>query len=104
MLCRICASWTSILALLLGLAAAGLCLALLAAWSGVYNVAASSGHWAVVDVLLRFGMKNSVEARVPDVEPPPLDDPDLVRLGAPHFYGGCPTFPGPPGHSLAPHP
>lgn len=89
MLCRICASWTSILALLLGLAAAGLCLALLAAWSGVYNVAASSGHWAVVDALLRFGMKNSVETRAPDIEPPPLDDPDLVRLGAAHFYGGC---------------
>ena len=102
MLRRIRASWTSILALLFGLAVAGFCLALLAAWSGVYNVAASSGHWAVVDAMLRFGMKNSVERRAPDVEPPPLDDPDLIRLGAAHFYGGCAYCHGAPGDLVDP--
>jgi hypothetical protein len=26
------------------------------AWSGVYNIAASRGHWAAVEWLLEFGM------------------------------------------------
>ncbi len=85
-----------------GLAVAGLCLALLAVWSGVYNVAASSGHWAVVDALLRFGMRSSVEARAPDIEPPPLEDPDFVRLGAAHFYGACAYCHGGPGDRIDP--
>ena len=42
---------------------AGLALALfLFAWSGLYNVAASRGHWAIVEWLLAFGMRNSVES------------------------------------------
>ena len=35
----------------------------LVAWSGIFNVAASRGHWAVVDWFLAFGMRNSVELR-----------------------------------------
>ena len=35
---------------------------ILFAWSGFYNVAASRGHWYIVDRFLRFGMENSVKA------------------------------------------
>jgi cytochrome c553 len=72
------------------------------AWSGLYNVAASHGHWYVVDRFLRFGMENSVRARAPDVKPPALDDPDLVRLGGAHYHGCCAFCHGAPGSRSSP--
>jgi cytochrome c553 len=59
------------------------------AWVGVYDVAASRGHWAIVEWFLAFGMRNSVETRALAIKPPPLDDPNLVQLGAAHFHSGC---------------
>lgn len=95
-------SATRVLAALAALAVVGLCVIVLAAWSGVYNVAASRGHWAVVDLFLRFAMRNSVQAHAPDIQPPRLDDADLVRLGAGHFYGGCAYCHGAPGTPINP--
>lgn len=79
------------------LALAGLGFVALAAWSGIYNVAASRGHWLVTDRLLRFGMENSVETHASAIAAPKLDDPDLVRLGAGHFLTGCASCHGAPG-------
>ena len=45
------------LSVVFALAAAGL----LFSWSGIYSVAASEGHLAIVDWFLRFSMKNSVK-------------------------------------------
>ena len=71
-------------------AAAGIAVAGFAfAWSGAYNVAASQGHWAVVEWALRFGMRNSVALRAPTATLPMLGDPHLVRLGAAHFEISC---------------
>ena len=47
----------------------------LLAWSGIYNVAASTGHWAVVDWFLAFGMRNSVDLRANAITAPVLDHP-----------------------------
>lgn len=59
-------------------------------WSGFYNVAASSDHWAVTTWILEQVRVRSIAVRSYFVEkPPPLDDPDLVRLGAGHYEGGC---------------
>ena len=69
----------------------------LLAWSGVYNIAASQGHWAVVEWFLQFGMKNSVELRAKGIEAPPLDHPDLHSLGAGHFHRACVHCHGAPG-------
>ena len=71
--------------------------AVIFAWSGVYNVAASSGHLWITDLFLRFGMENSVKARAPDIPPPPLADANLIQLGAGHFHGGCAYCHGAPG-------
>jgi cytochrome c553 len=71
--------------------------AVLFAWSGIYNVATSSGHWALMDWFLRFGMRNSVELRAATIDAPPLDDQDLVALGAGHFHLGCAYCHGTPG-------
>jgi cytochrome c553 len=72
---------------------------MLFAWSGVYSVAASEGHLAIVDWFLRFSMRNSVKKHSSGIEPPQrLDDPALVRLGAAHYYSGCMPCHGGPGH------
>jgi cytochrome c553 len=75
---------------------------LLFAWSGAYNVAASRGHWAIVEWLLTVVMRNSVEKRSLAIATPPLDDPDLIRLGAAHFHGGCAPCHGAPGIPISP--
>ena len=74
----------------------------LIAWSGVYNVAASRGHWAIVEWLLTFGMRNSVEMHALGIETPPLDSADLYRLGAGHFHSGCAYCHGAPGVPMSP--
>jgi cytochrome c553 len=85
---------------LVGLAVAVPLAAVLVAWSGVYNVAASSGHLRITDIFLRFGMEHSVRARAPNVTPPALDNPDLIRLGAGHFHSGCAYCHGAPGIAI----
>ncbi|RCS25671.1 cytochrome C [Phyllobacterium salinisoli] len=59
-------------------------------WSGVYNVAATREHFAITTWLLETLRRQSVETYSYFVEsPPPLDDPDLISLGAAHYEGGC---------------
>jgi cytochrome c553 len=94
--------WTWVLYTLLGLAVVVPLLGVLFAWSGVYSVAASRGHWFVTDMFLRFGMKNSVRRHAPDIQPPALDDPDLIRLGAGHFHSGCAYCHGAPDVAISP--
>lgn len=77
-------------------------LALLVAYSGLYNVAASAGHAPWIDRFLALGMRRSVIMHSLSVERPELDSPGLVRLGAGHFHVGCgnchgsPSAPGNP--------
>lgn len=83
--------------------AGGLALgAVLLAWSGLYDVAASRGHWAIVERFLAFGMRNSIALRAMAVTLPPLDRPDLVVLGAGHFHSGCALCHGAPGIAASP--
>lgn len=68
------------------------------AWSGLYSIAASRGHWAIVELALSFIMRNSVETHALAVPPPPpLDNPDLEILGAGYFHRGCAPCHGAPG-------
>ncbi len=91
------ASWQRLAGVAAAASLAAICGGLLFAWSGAYNVAASRDHWAITELLLRFGMENSVEARAPAAAlPRPLDE-DAVRLGAGHFQQGCSFCHGAPG-------
>jgi cytochrome c553 len=84
-------------------AAAGVALlGFLFAWSGLYSIAASRGHWAVMEWLLTFGMRNSVKTHAYAIVAPPLDNADLVRLGAGHFHSGCAFCHGAPGVPISP--
>lgn len=68
------------------------------AWSGLFNVAASRGHFAAIELALSFVMRNSVETHALTVPaPPPLDPPDLAILGAGYFQRGCAPCHGAPG-------
>lgn len=62
------------------------------AWSGLYSVAASKGHFAAMSWLLELGMRSSVRTHSAGVAEPfagRLADPDLVRLGAGHYHTVC---------------
>ncbi|CAA7612893.1 c-type cytochrome [Magnetospirillum sp. UT-4] len=83
-----------ILGLLVALGAVG---ALLFAWSGLYNVAASVPHWPPTRWLIEFGLENSVETHARGIEVPPLDDPALVHAGLGHYEGACQPCHGAPG-------
>jgi len=80
---------TTVLVLALG--------AFLFAASGLYSVAASRGHFAITALLLEFAMRRSVATHSLLVTEPDLRDPDLIRLGAGHFHGGCAPCHGAPG-------
>lgn len=63
--------------------------ALLIAWSGIINLAASSGHWPITAWFLHYTFQQSVETRTIGLKPPALDDPALVLRGAGHYESGC---------------
>jgi cytochrome c553 len=76
--------------------------AILFAWSGLYDIAASGGHWKIVEKFLEFGMRNSVKTNAAGINAPQLDDPNLIRLGAGHFHRGCAFCHGAPGMPVNP--
>src|SRR5690606_35032220 len=82
----------------LGVVAGGL----LVAWSGVYNIAASKGHWAITRAFLSFGMRNSIEFHAAATKAPALDHIALVQRGAGHYQGGCAPCHGAPGEPPSP--
>lgn len=72
-------------------------------WSGLFNVAATSGHWPITDWFLHYVMINSVKTRSITVETPKnLDDPALIARGAGHYASGCASCHGAPGRPRNP--
>lgn len=76
--------------------------ALLFAWSGVYNVAATKGHWPITRWFLQFALENSVETHSMGIAIPELDDAQLVLKGAGHFETGCAPCHSAPGRPRSP--
>jgi cytochrome c553 len=73
------------------------------AWSGVFNVGASGGHWAVTDWFLHWVMRNSVRTHALAVEAPPdLENRALLARGAGHYAVGCAACHGAPGEPQNP--
>lgn len=71
-------------------------------FSGFYNVSAIRQHFDITSLLLDAVRRQSVRTHTIGMQAPPLDDPDMVRLGAAHFAGGCAFCHGAPGRE--PHP
>lgn len=59
------------------------------AWSGLMGIGARSGHWAITEWFLHWTMQNSVRTASLSTEPPPLDNPEMLKLGAGHYEQGC---------------
>ncbi len=74
------------------------------AWSGVYDVAASRGHWWITNRMLHFAMENSIEHHASAIDVPPLDEPLLLHLGLNHYQAGCAPCHGAPGQLRNPIP
>ena len=91
-------TWARAIAALLGVAVAGL----LFAWSGVMNIAASSGHWPITDWFLHWTMRNSVRTHAAFSAPDdPADGRGLVSAAG-HFANACAVCHGAPGVKPAP--
>jgi cytochrome c553 len=72
------------------------------AWLGVFNVAASTGHWSVTNRLLHFAMRASVRVYALSVTVPDLRKTGLLQASAVHFQAGCAYCHGAPGVSPSP--
>ena len=71
------------------------------AFTGAYQVGADVPHWGITSHAIGFLREHTIERRVADIKPPPLDDPALMKLGAEHYAEmctGCHLAPG-MGHS-----
>ncbi|HVL01570.1 MAG TPA: c-type cytochrome [Dongiaceae bacterium] len=85
-----------ILITLIGLIGAAVVVALLIAYSGLYNIAASREHPAWLDWFLTVGMQESVKKNSSDVDVVPWELNRVLPLGAAHFQTGCAVCHGAP--------
>ncbi len=66
-------------------------------YSGVYDISATTPHFAFTHGLLRTVMERSVKRQARDVTVPELDDPEKVHSGFKNFHAMCVTCHGAPG-------
>lgn len=85
------------LTVVLVLAALGLG-AILYAWSGAYNIAASEPHWDVTASFIQTLRDRSIASRSSDIYPPELDDPKYRQAALAHYHGMCRLCHGAPGY------
>ncbi len=57
--------------------------------SGIFPIKASSGHWAITDATLQFASKRSIQTHSLGIRVPPLDEPEMIRLGAATYASNC---------------
>lgn len=86
-------TWKRVIVSLLGLAAFGMAFA----WSGIFNVAASSGHWAISNWFLHWVMRNSVRTHAAVSTPETIIDRGGMVSAAGHFAQACASCHGAPG-------
>ena len=67
------------------------------AYSGIYDVSASSSHSNIVNWLLSTTSHASIERRAKEIDVPNLDDDSLARAGVNDFNGMCAGCHGAPG-------
>ncbi|PEQ11446.1 cytochrome C [Novosphingobium sp. PC22D] len=91
-------TWKRAFLALLALAAGGL----LFAWSGLFQIAASSGHWAVTDWFLHWTMQNSARTYSTFQTPEDVRDDDALVSAAGHFRQSCAACHGAPGLEPSP--
>ncbi len=84
---------------LIGIGIAG---AVVFSTSGIYNVSAARQHFDFTTWVLDVSRRSSVRTYSMGIEPPPLDDPAMIRLGATYYDYGCAPCHGAPDHGPSP--
>src|SRR3546814_18308507 len=75
------------------------------AWSGIVNIGASSGHWAITDWFLHWAMRNTVRTQAALgglTVTTPAADPRRLVSAAGHYAATCDICPGAPGERQSP--
>lgn len=67
------------------------------AWSGLFPIAASSGHWAITDWFLHWTMQNSARTYSSFQTPEEVRDDRAMVSAAGHFHQSCEVCHGAPG-------
>jgi len=81
------------------------CLAILAggavlyAWTGAYNIAATTSHWDITTAIINLVRDRSIAVRSDGNEVPNLDVPQYRRAALDHFHGMCRHCHGAPGNN-----
>lgn len=86
-------TWKRLIVSLLSIFAFGMAFA----WSGIFNVAASSGHWAISNWFLHWVMRNSVRTHAAISTPETIIDRSGMVSAAGHFAQACASCHGAPG-------
>lgn len=76
---------------ILSLILASLILAFIALGSGAYNMAATEKHWSITEKIIEWVRESSIKARTKNLEVPPLDNAELLLIGAVHYNAMCTT-------------
>ncbi|WP_051300077.1 c-type cytochrome [Methylobacter luteus] len=85
----------------LATAAALFMLAMAIAWSGVLNIGASTGHWAITDWFLHWSMRNTVRTYAALTVDEPAADAGGLTSAAGHYAANCAFCHGAPGEQPA---
>lgn len=92
-------TWKRAMLVLVGLGVA----AFLFAWSGLFNVAASSRHWRITNVVVHWVMQNSVRTYAwLESEPEVVRDDGGLVSAAGHYAQACAVCHGAPGQRPSP--
>lgn len=76
--------------------------AVLVAWIGFFNIAASTGHWQITDWFLHFAMRSAVRTYSLAVEVPERLPAEGIQPATSHFERGCAICHGAPGVPQSP--
>lgn len=91
-------TWKRVLAAIIALGVGGL----LFAWSGLFQIAASSGHWRVTEWFLHWTMQNSARTYSAFQTPKAVRDDSGLVSAAGHFRQACQVCHGAPGQRPSP--
>lgn len=86
----------------LAAAVAALVLGVGIAWSGLINVGASTGHWAITDWFLHWAMRNMVRTQAAMTVDEPATDTASPVSAAGHYAASCAVCHGAPGERPSP--
>lgn len=70
-------------------------------YSGIYDVAASTQDEGLIGWALETTQERSVHRRAEEIQPPPLDDPAMIKTGFIHYHEMCTVCHGAPGIKIS---